>query len=175
MWIRADLAPPCTIVADFNTEEGCLPFHSHCFDIVICTEVLEHLLWPQRLLTECHRVLSAQGCMVISVPNMVSLTYRFAWLMGRIPSCAAGGNMPFEMVRTSYQKESGGYVAGHVVDFNRERLSCLLESCGFKMTCTKGSGIFWHRQILPHWLVPTNLASNIICLAKKISTQSRAF
>lgn len=166
-WVKADLAGPCDVAYDLNREDVSLPFEDAAFDLVICTEVLEHLLWPQSLLAECFRLLSTEGSLVVSVPNAASLSYRIAWLLGRIPSCAASGNIPLSLGSTAYQSASGSLTGGHVIDFNLRRMVNLLKSAGFAIADIKGSGIIWHKQILPHWMVPVSLSSNIICLVKK--------
>jgi SAM-dependent methyltransferase len=167
-WVKADLSSPCDVICDFNNENLELPFKSKFFDLIICTQVIEHLLWPQQLLKECYRILTSKGRILISVPNIVSLTYRIAWLLGRIPSCSASGNLPIELDSTSYRTLDGGFIGGHVIDFNLKRTVRLLHSCGFKTFEIKGSGIIWKRQIIPHWLLPPALSSDIVCLAEKV-------
>ncbi len=169
-WVRADFAQPCDVVFDFNADGISFPFADHSFDLVVCTEVIEHLLWPQHVVSEAFRVLRPGGMFIVSVPNIASLSYRVAWLLGRIPSCAASANLPSEMGSTAYRTRSGRMVGGHVVDFTRKRLEGLLRRAKFDVRETRGSGIIWHRQILPSWAVPAALASNIICLAAKSSS-----
>jgi SAM-dependent methyltransferase len=167
-WITADFDKPCDAVCDFNTEHPKLPFADSSFDLAICTEVIEHLLWPQGLLAEIRRVLSPAGHLLVSVPNCVSATYRVAWVLGKIPSCAACGNLPAQIGPTVYERDSGT-IAGHVVDFSKPRLAALLDYAGFEPVAMQGSGLIRKRQIVPHWIVPVSWASNIICLARKSS------
>ncbi len=167
IWIKADFSLPCDILCDFNSANLSLPFGEGAFDLIICTEVLEHLLWPQQVLKEVNRVLSMDGKAVFSVPNISSLSYRVAWLFGHIPSCAATGNLPLELGRTAYRRANGRVIGGHVIDFNMKRILDLVVSTGFKVVDVKGSGIIWHKQIFPHCIVHISLASNIICLATK--------
>jgi len=54
-----------------------------------------------------------------------------------------------------------------VIDFNCNRIAALLNGAGFNLEELRGSGIIYHRQILPYWMMPVRLASNIICLAVK--------
>jgi SAM-dependent methyltransferase len=166
-WTTVDFAMPCDIFCDLNSDSLVLPFEESLFDLVICTEMFEHLLWPQQLLKEVKRILRENGLILVSVPNITSLTYRIAWLLNHIPSCAASGNLPIELGSTAYKDDSGRLMGGHVIDFNLKRIIKLIEYIGFKPVIVKGSGIIWHRQIFPHWLVPPSLASNIICLAQK--------
>jgi hypothetical protein len=130
--------------------------------------LFENLFWPQRLLKEISRVLVYEGKLLASVPNVTSLTYRLAWLMGRIPSCAASGNLPLELGSIACSKGDGELIRGHVIDFNMKIILGLLKLSGFRMVIVRGSGIIWYRQILPSWIVPTPLSSNIICLAEKM-------
>ena len=166
-WLKVDFSPPCDVICDLNSNKLALPFADETFDLIVCTEVLEHLLWPQKLLTEARRILCYDGKLLLSVPNITSLTYRISWMLGHIPSCAASGNLPPQIGSTTYKKEDGELTGGHVIDFNLERIVNLLQFVGFKILSIKGSGIIWHKQILPYWIVPASLASNLICLAEK--------
>jgi ubiquinone/menaquinone biosynthesis C-methylase UbiE len=49
-----------------------LPFRSGVFDVIACFEVIEHVLSPLQLLTECKRVLKDDGFLVLSTPNAVA-------------------------------------------------------------------------------------------------------
>jgi SAM-dependent methyltransferase len=167
LWIKVDFLGQCNVKCDLNSARVLLPFANETFDLVICTEVVEHMLWPQLVLRETYRVLVPYGSMLISVPNITSLSYRIGWLLGHLPSCAASGNLPTELDSLAYNREGGPLLGGHMIDFNLKRLLRLLEFSGFVVSRTKGSGIIWHKQILPQWCIPPSLASNIICLARK--------
>jgi SAM-dependent methyltransferase len=167
-WIKTDFEPPCDVVCNLNSDRLILPFDDKSFDLAICTEVLEHLLWPQRLLAEVRRVLSADGKVLVSIPNIASLSYRVAWMIGRIPSCAASGNLPTILGGTTYAKGNGELIGGHVIDFNMSRILGLMALSRFAPEAIRGSGIIWHKQLLPSWIVPASLSSNIIILGQKI-------
>jgi SAM-dependent methyltransferase len=50
-----------------------LPFRDASFDLVLCTEVVEHLnRHPQTLLVECNRILKVGGFILVSTPNVGS-------------------------------------------------------------------------------------------------------
>lgn len=49
--------------------EGSAPMRDQSFDIAVCTEMLEHLLHPRRVLDEIHRVLRPGGWLIGSVPG----------------------------------------------------------------------------------------------------------
>jgi SAM-dependent methyltransferase len=50
-----------------------LPFDDCAFEVVICTEVLEHCERPDRVLREIHRVLAPGGRAFVTTPFMVAL------------------------------------------------------------------------------------------------------
>ncbi len=50
-----------------------LGYPSASFDLVVCTEVLEHCLRPQDALGECIRILKPRGYVILSSPNYFNL------------------------------------------------------------------------------------------------------
>jgi SAM-dependent methyltransferase len=71
---------PCDLASDN------LPFADESFDVVIFTEVLEHLAAaPVQVLKKIQRVLRIGGQLLFSVPNFASLRNRIALLSGRSP------------------------------------------------------------------------------------------
>jgi len=46
-----------------------LPFASHMFDSIICTQVLEHVREPQLVLKELSRILKAEGMIYLTAPQ----------------------------------------------------------------------------------------------------------
>lgn len=70
-------------VADLNSDS--LSFESNNFDVVIATEVIEHLLSPDNLLDEAHRILKNDGKFIITTPNLASLGRRIFLLFGKNP------------------------------------------------------------------------------------------
>jgi SAM-dependent methyltransferase len=57
-----------TPLVDFacNAEE--MPMEDCSFDLVLCTQVLEHCTNPQKIVDECFRVLKPGGSLVVTVP-----------------------------------------------------------------------------------------------------------
>lgn len=47
-----------------------LPYENNSFDLIICSEVLEHLKDDKKALKELHRVLKPNGKLIITVPNL---------------------------------------------------------------------------------------------------------
>lgn len=56
-----------------------LPFKERTFDLVLCSEVLEHLPEPEKAINEIRRVLVSRGSVIITTPNGSS----FLTLIGR--------------------------------------------------------------------------------------------
>lgn len=64
------------VVADAHN----LPFRDKTFDLVICTETLEHVSDPKKSLLEMKRVLSKNGRAIISMDSG-SLLFRIIWFL----------------------------------------------------------------------------------------------
>ncbi len=67
-----------------NVEER-LPFEDDTFDAVVAGELLEHVRFPDALVTEARRVLRPGGAFVGSVPNAFRVQSRLRFLLGRAP------------------------------------------------------------------------------------------
>ena len=66
---------------DADTED--FPFEDGHFDLVVFSEVMEHLRFPQKALAEIARVLRKDGRLVGSVPNAFRLRNRMKFLFGK--------------------------------------------------------------------------------------------
>ena len=66
-------------VANLNIEP--LPFADASFDLVTCTEVIEHLEHYRETLREMHRVLKPAGKLVVTTPNILNLKSRIRFLI----------------------------------------------------------------------------------------------
>ena len=66
-------------VANLNTEP--LPFADASFDLVTCTEVIEHLEHYRETLREMYRVLKPAGRLVVTTPNILNLKSRIRFLI----------------------------------------------------------------------------------------------
>lgn len=90
-------------IADLNCEA--LPYEANSFDLVTCTEVVEHLENYRRVIRDIFRVTRAGGVVVLSTPNILNLNSRlrnlffgFANLFGPLPvsrseSYSTGGHI----------------------------------------------------------------------------------
>jgi SAM-dependent methyltransferase len=68
-----------TRVANLNEQ---LPFPNSQFDVVVLSEVLEHLPYPDITLAEAARICRPNGKLIGSVPNAVRLKNRLRFLSG---------------------------------------------------------------------------------------------
>jgi SAM-dependent methyltransferase len=67
-----------------NLEKDSLPYDDDALDLVVFTETLEHVpRSPYTILTDIRRVLKPGGLLLLSVPNLMSLTNRVKMFLGR--------------------------------------------------------------------------------------------
>lgn len=71
----------CQVV---NVDEG-LPFEDDSFDLIWCSEVLEHLKDPAASLAEMRRVSRPGGDIILTTPNSYALLFRAISLVGLTP------------------------------------------------------------------------------------------
>lgn len=99
-----------------------LPFADDRFDVVLFTEVLEHLVVPPSVvLPELRRVLRPGGALLASVPNIATLARRTRFLLGHSPLEGAESQLKTDWV----------HGRGHVHEFTRVEVAALFESHGF--------------------------------------------
>ena len=72
---------------DLNCEV--FPEPDESFDLVIASEVIEHLIMPDRVLGELTRVLRHGGHVLLTVPNVAFWRFRVQALGGEVPSVTA--------------------------------------------------------------------------------------
>lgn len=100
-----------------NVERDIFPLEDASFDLVLCCEILEHLLInPSHMLFEAHRVLVPDGFLLISTPNVTRAENVRALHEGRNINDAYHGN---------------GVYGRHNREFAPAEISLLLEACGY--------------------------------------------
>lgn len=69
---------------DISSEK--LPFKDNSLDIIICTEVIEHVFDCQHMVNEMYRVLKKNGTLFITTHNSFNFYMRLKYLLGIIPT-----------------------------------------------------------------------------------------
>jgi SAM-dependent methyltransferase len=106
---------PCDLACDD------LPFADESFDVVIFTEVLEHLTAaPVQVLKKIQRVLRLGGQLLFSVPNFASLRNRITLLCGR---------SPLELHRSQFKSIHGH---GHLREYTLHELERIFATSDLK-------------------------------------------
>jgi len=105
-----------------------IPFPDNYFDLVIFTEVLEHLFVPPTIvLTKIKRVLRPGGKLILSVPNFATLINRIKLLYG---------NNPLKPLDETINRERAhGY--GHIREYTMKEIIQIVKSCKFIITKKK--------------------------------------
>jgi len=70
------------IIRDCDVGKDRFPFPDESFDIVLCTEVIEHIRNPKWALAEALRVLRKGGTLVLSTPNFARASNRMKRFIG---------------------------------------------------------------------------------------------
>ena len=81
-----------TKVVDLN--EGELPFKDRTFDLIVASEVIEHLFKPVIVLKELRRIVKDKGGLIITTPNFLYWGHRLKFLIGRFGYTGEG---PFDI------------------------------------------------------------------------------
>ena len=81
-----DIAEKRVKVITVDVENQPIPFREGTFDIVLMSEVLEHLYRrPTFFLNNINKVLKGGGCLILTTPNFLSFYHRILMLRGIIP------------------------------------------------------------------------------------------
>mgnify|MGYP005848694285 CR=1 FL=1 len=138
-----------------------IPFKDNSFDLVYCSEVIEHLMDTDKFLIEIKRTLKTEGLLFLTTPNIVALKNRFRLLFGKYPF-----NLEYKM---------GG--AGHVHLYNKEKLNEQLKENGFNVIkfyginiipwslCTKSKIIYRFNSLISNQL--SSLCLNMAVISMK--------
>lgn len=59
------------------------PLPPYSADVVLAADILEHLVKPEKLLTQMHEILAPGGLLIISLPNVAHISVRLPLLLGR--------------------------------------------------------------------------------------------
>jgi SAM-dependent methyltransferase len=105
-----------------------LPFASNLFDLIIFTEVLEHLNFnPLPLLAEFHRILKPAGLVYLATPNLARISNRINMVRGR------SFMNPVEHLYWNLSPDTGMSVGLHWREGAKDELIELLSGSGFSL------------------------------------------
>jgi 2-polyprenyl-3-methyl-5-hydroxy-6-metoxy-1,4-benzoquinol methylase len=139
------------IIADLDE-----PFvlNSSTFDVIVFSDILEHLKNPAGLLKKLEHNLSDDGFYLISVPNIAFIKVRFDLLLGKFDYNSRGGIMD----------------ETHLHFYTRKTLLDLLKNVDFEAIFLRGYNLvkprFFFLKILGH-LFPTVFTIQFLVKAKK--------
>lgn len=153
--INAEFARTCVgyerVVIGSAEDEALLASLAEQFDVIICSDVLEHLRQPEIPLRAFHHLLAPQGRLLLSVPNVAQWRIRWMLLWGR----------------WDYTLE-GIMDVTHLRWFTRASLFALVNECGWEcqeFDFTVGPNFArWLRRLpaLKMWLSPTLFATQFL-------------
>ncbi|HEY2343983.1 MAG TPA: class I SAM-dependent methyltransferase [Chthoniobacteraceae bacterium] len=134
--MEAELARNCCREVWVHNLENGLPEEARGpYDAALCSHVLEHLCFPQKLLADLHRALKPGGSLVVALPNMLFYRNRLKLLRGRV------------------EYEEGGLMdETHFRWYTFASAQRLLENAGFMRVSAAGDGSLplpGLRRILP--------------------------
>jgi len=67
-----------------NLDTDKIPVEDNTFDVIVCLETLEHLLYPNKVMKELLRVGKEDCIFIISMPNEFNLWARILFLFGKM-------------------------------------------------------------------------------------------
>jgi ubiquinone/menaquinone biosynthesis C-methylase UbiE len=146
-----------------------IPLNNNSVDLVTALELIEHLINPDHILREVHRVLNSHGQFILSTPNLASYVNRLILLLGYQPynvevSTEFLAGVPLRAY--TFTKP-----IGHIRPFTLRALKEVLSYHGFKIVKVMGAP-----GVEPKWLgiidklfsLRASLARRLIVFAMKI-------
>ncbi|MFB9721796.1 class I SAM-dependent methyltransferase [Planobispora longispora] len=109
-----------------------LPLASASVDVVVFSEVIEHLVDPDAAILELHRVLRPGGHLLLSTPNLAAWFNRGMLALGRQPVFS-------EVSMARVFGRPGQFVAGHLRLFTLGALKEFLVAYGFADLRVRGA------------------------------------
>jgi SAM-dependent methyltransferase len=109
-----------------------LPVADGAADVVIMSELIEHLVDPDAAVAEARRVLRPGGSLLLSTPNLAAWYNRGLLALGIQPVFS-------EVSLTGVFGRPGRVVAGHLRLFTRRALTEFLTASGFRCAAVTGA------------------------------------
>lgn len=119
------------ITSKVDLEKERLPFPDSFFDVILCIDVIEHIVNIYHLLSEIRRTLRTNGCLIISTPNIQFIYHIIRLILGYGPKTS------FDPHRDYYRANL--YDGGHIHYFTIKDLRSLLVRHHFKILTVRGT------------------------------------
>lgn len=143
-----------------NVERDVFPARDETYDLVLCCELLEHLLInPSHMLYEVHRVLKPAGYLLLTTPNILRWGNVFSLIKGRNINDCYHGN---------------GIYGRHNREYSMAEVSQLLEGNGFSVEWV-GTRTVYGPELLNKVPFLSNRRDNIFALARSSNGPRAAF
>jgi hypothetical protein len=117
---------------DLNEERLSEKLDGERFDVVFCGEVIEHLFSPDALMDELRRVVSDDGIVILSTPNLGYYVNRLLLLVGISPLFLENSSRQ-KLGRRVRALGQGNATEGHIRLFTYRALLDLVELSGFDL------------------------------------------
>jgi 2-polyprenyl-6-hydroxyphenyl methylase/3-demethylubiquinone-9 3-methyltransferase len=144
---------------DLN-RDGLAAYGDKSFDIVLCSDVIEHLESPAMLLREIGRVLRPDGLAIVSFPNSWNILERIRFLF----------SANFRRFRS--ERKSGPW--GHISFFTTEILESLCDRAGLDIKALRGGSFSGHIALGGYYMkIPASLllSYNVYAVLQRSSNQ----
>lgn len=137
----------------YNLEDG-LPesIETNSYDYVICSHVLEHIAYPEKLLMAIRKVLKPGGYLIVALPNVFYYPYRLQLMRGEFKS-----------------EETGVWDYTHLRWYSFNSGKELLNKNGFETDVATVTGDFPFSSVLKYVLPPSTrqvLYSGLTAISK---------
>lgn len=139
--VEATLKKGIFLASDFDRENN-LPFKDASFGLIFCNHVIEHLFDPDHLLDEACRVLTDDGVLVLTTPNLAAWYNRIMLLFGFQPHFTEV-SMRYNVGKFYYgslRQDSGSALGGHIRVFTYRAIRQLLSLHGIRVAASFGYG-----------------------------------
>ena len=155
-----------TIIADLSNDK--LPIQNGSADLVTALEVIEHLVNPDNMLREAHRILKNHGYLLLTTPNLASWVNRLAMILGYQPyNCEVSTEI---IAGVPWKARTFAKPAGHIRPFTLKALKEVLTYHGFEIIHVKGAPGVEPRELRiidTIFSLRPSLARRLIVLARK--------
>ena len=154
-------------VCDLNRDR--IPYDNESFDIIICSEVIEHIYDTDRLLMNIHNVLKSDGQLIISTPNLSSFFNRIFIVLGFQPLYTEVSCRP--NTYGNKFRNNALIPAGHIRNFTYGAFRDIVTQCGFiikeqSAAATSGNSVIHFLERVAG-LISVGLGSDIIFSCQK--------